>query len=115
MPAIPLPIVAGCGLDKDGLRTQLERYRSVATDSTPIARTHHRVAVTLASGVDETLVAQIVAVERSCCAFFTVGWDPESRRLEISITDDEHARALAAVALALGAAKTSKGHSVTSS
>ena len=71
--------------------------------------------MTLTPGVDETLVAQIVAIERNCCAFFTVNWDRASRHLEISIADDEDAPALAAVALALGAAKTSKGHSVTSS
>jgi hypothetical protein len=51
--------------------------------------------------VGAELVAETVAIERECCPFFTLTWEPNRRRLTISISQAEHEPALDAIAFAL--------------
>lgn len=98
----PLPMAASCALDEAGLRLQLERYRRLGRGAQLIERTGRRLAVHLGRHVDSHLVTQAVAVERECCPFFTLDWEPASRRLTISVSEAEHEPALDAIAFALG-------------
>ena len=45
---------------------------------------------------------ELVEVERRCCPFFAIDWDPERRRFSIGVSDAEHEPALDAIAYALG-------------
>jgi hypothetical protein len=41
-------------------------------------------------------------VERGCCPFFDMGWEPRERHLSISVSRPEDESALGAIAHALG-------------
>ena len=56
------------------------------------------------SASDPELIAETIATERDCCPFSTLEWEPDSRRLTVSVTDAEQQPALHAIALALGIA-----------
>jgi hypothetical protein len=47
------------------------------------------------------LVDELVAIERECCPFFTLDWEPDRRRLTVSVSQAEHEPALDAIAFAL--------------
>jgi hypothetical protein len=88
-----------CSLDEHELQAQLSGYRAVGADAHLIERDAHRIAVELARDVDPAEVERLLAVERQCCPFIEIVWDPASRRLSFSTT--EHGPALAAIVAAL--------------
>lgn len=90
-----------CALDEAGLCSQLERYRQAGQNARLIERTPQRLVADLDQNVDVELVAEAVAIERECCRFFTVTWEPDRRRLTISISQTAHEPALDAIAFAL--------------
>ena len=76
---------------------------AVATCATTNAlRSPLRLVVELDQHVDPTLVQETLAIERECCPFYERGWEPDPRRLTISVSRTEHAPALEAIAFALG-------------
>jgi hypothetical protein len=90
-----------CALDEAGLRLQLERYREAGRNARLIERTPRRLVVDLRDDVDTELVAQTIAVERECCPFFALAWEPDRGRLTVAVSDAEHEPALDAIAFAL--------------
>jgi hypothetical protein len=90
-----------CALDQSGLRSQLERYRQAGRNARVIERTRRSLVADLDESVDEGAVAETVAVERECCPFFTLTWEPGRRRLTVSVSQAEHEPALDAIAFAL--------------
>lgn len=96
-----LPMAPSCTLDEAGLRSQLERYRQAGQNASLIERTPRSLVVDLDENVDVELVAETVAVERECCTFFALTWEPDRRRLTISVSRVEHEPALDAIAFAL--------------
>jgi hypothetical protein len=90
-----------CALDEDGLRSQLERYRQAGRNARLIERTPRRLVAELDESVDIQLVAEAVAIERECCPFFAVTWQPDRRRLTVSVSQLAHEPALDAIAFAL--------------
>lgn len=90
-----------CALDESGLRVQLERYRQAGRDAVVIERTPRRLVAELDEHVDPELITQTIAVERECCPFFALTWEPDRRRLTVSVSQAEHEPALNAVAFAL--------------
>jgi hypothetical protein len=48
------------------------------------------------------VVKELVAVERRCCPFFDLSWEPEERLLSISVSRADDEPALDAIAYALG-------------
>lgn len=93
-----------CALAESELHAQLERYRQTARNARLIERTPQRLVVDLEEHVDAALVEQTIAVERECCPFFTLVWEPERRRLAVAVADAEHEPALDAIAFALNLA-----------
>lgn len=55
----------------------------------------------LAQDVDAELVAETIAIERECCPFFALTWEPDRRRLTISVPQAAHEPAIDAIAFAL--------------
>ncbi|MFI4985018.1 MAG: hypothetical protein ACHQAV_03405 [Solirubrobacterales bacterium] len=97
----PLPMTPSCALDETGLRLQLERYRRAGASARQVDRTGRRLAVDLDHAVDTKLVDGLVAIERECCPFFALDWEPDRRRLTVSVSQAEHEPALDAIAFAL--------------
>lgn len=91
-----------CALDESGLRSQLERYRRTGQNARLIERTPRRLVADLADDVDAELVAETIAIERECCPFFGLSWEPKGRRLTVSVATVEHEPALDGIVFALG-------------
>ena len=96
-----LPMAPSCALDESGLRSQLERYRQAGRNARVIARTRRTLVTDLDESVDSVVVAETVAVERECCPFIVLTWEPDRRRLTVSVSQAEHEPALDAIAFAL--------------
>lgn len=91
-----------CALDEAGLRLQLERYRRAGEGARLVEQTRRRFVVDLDAHADGKLIEEAVAVERKCCPFFALDWEPVRRRLTVSVSHTEHEPALGAIAFALG-------------
>jgi hypothetical protein len=104
----PLPMAPSCALDEAGLRLQLERYRAAGHGARLLERTPSRLLVELDPAVQIELVDELVAVERECCPFFVLAWEPDLRRLSVSVSELEHEPALEAIAFALGLAVSAR-------
>jgi hypothetical protein len=98
----PLPMAPSCSLDEDGLRRQRERYAEAGRGARVVERTPRRVVVALATGADPGNVQRLLAVERECCPFFDLGWDPARRRLSVAVPEAGLEPALDAIVDALG-------------
>lgn len=101
-PVRSLPMAPSCALDAEGLRRQLDRYRQLGGGSSLLKRTSRELVVQLDERVQGQLVQQAIAIERECCPFFTLDWQPRSRRLSVSVSEAEHEPALEAIVYALG-------------
>jgi hypothetical protein len=97
----PLPLAPSCALDEAGSRLQLQRYRRAGDGARVIERTSSRLVVELDPAVESQLVDELVAVERECCPFFTLDWEPDRHRLAVAVSEPEHEPALEAIAFAL--------------
>jgi hypothetical protein len=103
MNLVPNPFLApSCSLDTCGLRLQQERYRHVGAHAGVLERTRRRITLEIGWAVDDDVVDQLVATERTCCPFFGLRWDPSDRRLQVDVSDRRDEPALAAIADALG-------------
>jgi hypothetical protein len=100
----PLPLAPSCALDEDGSRRQLQRYRTAGRRARPIERTSRQLVVEIDPAVQIELVDELVAVERECCPFFALVWEPDRRRLAVSVSEPVHEPALEGIAFALGLA-----------
>jgi hypothetical protein len=90
-----------CALDEAGLRLQLERYRHAGTGASLVDRTQRCLVVDLDEHVDPKLVEETIDIERECCPFFALDWEPARRRLTVSVSQAEYEPALDAIAFAL--------------
>ena len=93
--------IAECRLDLPGLRAQAERYRRLGRSATRVERSEGQLTVEFARDVDEPLLRRTIAVERTCCPFFAMHYDPAFQRLRITVADQEQAPALDALLFAL--------------
>jgi ubiquinone/menaquinone biosynthesis C-methylase UbiE len=92
-----------CKLDESRLREQLARYRKAGAGGRLIERGPRRLAVEIDRAVEAREIQELIAVERDCCPFFHLDWEPRSRVLRISVDAPEHEPALETIATALGA------------
>lgn len=91
-----------CGLDETGLRAQYERYQTAAVGARLVERSGRRLVIDLDPHVDTDLIERTIAIERECCPFFELTWDPSQRRLAVAVSQREQQPALDAIAFALG-------------
>jgi ubiquinone/menaquinone biosynthesis C-methylase UbiE len=95
-----LPI-AECRLDLDGARSQRDRYQAIGAGITRLARQPNRLDAWLAPEADRALVAEAIEIERECCPFFEIAFDPAERRLSVGVADPSQEPALDAIRYAL--------------
>jgi hypothetical protein len=87
---LPLPIApADCTLDHDELSAQLDRYRQLSTTVASIERHPGRARVLFTDAVDRRLLDDTMRIERGCCSFFALHYDPSGRALSIGV-EPEH-------------------------
>lgn len=104
----PLPMAPSCALDEAGLRSQLERYRRAGVGAVLVERTSSRAVVDLDQQVDVQLVGETIAIERECCPFFDLSWEPGGRRLTIAVSRPDQEHAIEAILFALGFGTTAR-------
>ena len=90
-----------CQLDERGLRAQLERYRQIGGHVEALEREPRRVVVRFASDLPRDRLEAALAVERGCCAFIGVDYDPTARLLSLTVDQAAYDPALDALADAL--------------
>jgi hypothetical protein len=91
-----------CGLGERELQDQLAGYGDVGRGARQIERGARAIALEIAPQVDAGQVERLLAVERECCPFLTITWNPDSRLLSFAVADPGHEATLAAIASALG-------------
>lgn len=92
--------IAGCGLDRTGLNTQLARYGELGRHVEAMRRSPGLLEVSFGADVDAGLLGEALAVERECCPFFDLSYDGSARHLSVSV-DASHDAALDALRFAL--------------
>jgi hypothetical protein len=101
MTARELPVApAACSLDAGGQAEQGARYEALADSIESLDVVPGRVAVRLGAGLDRTLLAETIEVERGCCPFLTIDYDEGARTLTID-ADSEHQAVLDGIAASL--------------
>jgi hypothetical protein len=96
------PVAPTCSLGAAGLREQLARYRTAGQAAEVLECDKRRRVIRAAASVPDSVIERLVEVERDCCPFFDLSWDPHDRLLTISISDDRYQPALDAIGHALG-------------
>jgi hypothetical protein len=94
-------IPIGCSLDSAGLARQAERWTALLPAVRAIERPPRELVAEFDPEVDEALLLEAIDVERACCPFFAIDWEPAERRLRFAVGEAEHESALDAVADAL--------------
>jgi hypothetical protein len=95
-----------CALDEAGRAEQLERYRTLAAHTAEVEHEPRRVVVRFADDPPTSLLERTLEVERGCCPFFDVQYEPVSRRLVIAVEDPDRDRDLDAFADVLTRSRT---------
>ena len=99
---VELPMVrAACTLEDSDLTEQLARYRQLSTTALSILERELDLVITFSPDVDTDLLRETIAIERGCCSFFTLDYDPSERCLSITIDDPTRRDALRALLSAL--------------
>jgi hypothetical protein len=86
----PLPLIAECHLDAPALERQRDRYSALGRELVELERNERRLDARFSPRVDEALLRETIEVERECCPFFRLSYDPT--RLTLSITVDDPAQ-----------------------
>jgi hypothetical protein len=102
LPTIQPDFAPSCELDADGLRAQAERYHRAGRGAELLEHSARRLIARLREDVEVSDVTEAIAIERGCCPFYDIDWDPASRRLSFAVSRPEQEPALAAIAVALG-------------
>jgi hypothetical protein len=97
-------VVPACSLGETELREQFARYASAGRGGEVVERERRRRVIRVSPEVPESLILELIEVERGCCPFFELAWDRASRRLTIEVPDGDHEPAMEAIVFALGAA-----------
>jgi hypothetical protein len=99
----PVPLlmtVADCALDGGELAGQIERYQQLAGAVTDVQQRGLSLSVRFDCTLDAQLLRETLTVERGCCSFLTIDYEPADLTLWIS-TDPAHGDVIAALAQAL--------------
>jgi hypothetical protein len=98
----PAALAPACSLDGEGMVAQAARYREIGESVLRAERSPRSLVITLSPSVDRSLVEETLRVERGCCEFFNLDFDPERRVITIAVPTEEMAPALEAISSALG-------------
>ena len=92
---------AGCSLSVDELAAQLERYREIGRFAAAVEHEPGRVVVRFAGAPPSALIEQALEVERGCCPFYEIDYQPAIQRLAISVDHPDRYPGVDAIAHAL--------------
>jgi hypothetical protein len=99
-----LPLApASCTLDSSELGEQLSRYRLVGLGARVVHDGPQQLVIRVDDEVADSVIEELLTVERSCCPFFKMEWGARSRHLSIGVSRLEDAPALEALRYALRA------------
>ena len=68
-----------------GLRDQLERYRQISGHVEAVEREPGRLVVRFAPDLPRDRLEMALEVERGCCPFLGIDFDPTARRLTVTL------------------------------
>jgi hypothetical protein len=94
--------LASCSLDREALQAQRDRYAAIGKTVLAVGRSSGALTLQLSPAADSSLVTETLAIERACCPFFNLAFDPNRRLLTIGVDNQADAAALDAIAYALG-------------
>jgi hypothetical protein len=97
-------VPVSCSLDGPGLSAQRERYRVLGEGASVIVWDRRRLVIRVRDEVSDGLIEELIAVERGCCPFFELDWNPGQRHLRVAVSASDHELALVAIGHALGLA-----------
>ena len=98
-------IASSCSLDAAERAAQLERYRALGRHAAEVEHEPGRVVVRFLDDPPTDLLDRALEVERGCCPFFDIQYEPVSRRLVIAVEDPDRDPDLDAIAHALAQAR----------
>jgi len=90
-----------CSLDAEQLDAQLERYRAVGRLADSVKQQPGRIVVRFPDAPPSALIERTLEVERGCCPFLELGYDPATHSLVISADHPDRHPDLDAIAHAL--------------
>ena len=90
-----------CTLESRELHQQAARYRRLGAAAIQVERDDHWLLITFGPGLDQELLDEALAVERRCCAFLDLGYEPSERRLSIWAEKPRGVEALDAIRSAI--------------
>lgn len=79
--------IAECRLDLEGLRKQRDRYRQLSSALEELERRPGELFARFSPALDHALLAETLAIERECCAFFRIEYDDSARELSVRVDD----------------------------
>ena len=89
---------AACSLADDELAAQLDRYRALGRHAAAVEYEPERVVVRFDDDLPRALIERTLEVERGCCPFFEIDYEPVAQRLAISVDHPERRPSLDAIA-----------------
>jgi hypothetical protein len=95
-----------CTLHAGERAAQLERYRALERHTAEVEHEPGRVVVRFSDDPPNGLLERTLEVERSCCPFFDIKYEPVGRRLVIAVEDPDRAPDLDALAHVLTQSRT---------
>jgi hypothetical protein len=98
-------MTAACSLNADELAAQLGRYRAIGRCAAAVEHEPGRVVVRFTDDPPSALIERALKVERGCCPFFEIDYDPVSQRLAITADHPDHRPGLDAIARVLTASR----------
>jgi hypothetical protein len=90
-----------CSLNTDELAAQLERYRAIGRLAAAVEHEPGRVVVRFGEDPPSALIERALEVERGCCPFFEIDYEPTTQRLAISADHPDRHPGVDAIAHAL--------------
>jgi hypothetical protein len=95
-----------CSLDADELAAQVERYRAIGRLAAAVEHEPGRVVVRFGDDPPSALIERTLEVERGCCPFFEIDYEPATQRLAISVDHPDRHPGVEAIAYALTGSRT---------
>jgi hypothetical protein len=90
-----------CSLDETAMAAQRARYAVVARHVQSLASGERSLKARIDETLDGAVLRELIEVERECCPFFEIAYDAAERLLSVSVSSEEHAPALQAIAHSL--------------
>lgn len=94
-------MTAACSLAAGELAAQLDRYRALGRYAAAVDYEPGRVVVRFADDPPTALIERTLEVERGCCPFFEIDYEPAAQRLVVRVDQPDRRPSLDSIAHAL--------------